>query len=457
MSHTCFQSQVFVPTSGRISCRETQNRIYASRQGRLSPYSRLQKCQSGKAEAATLPSGAGSVMTDGTVPEGHKGLHGFLYGDGGAEVHDGADRQYQSREGEDDGTTLVPVAQYLEAREGEKPLGVYALYDTSRNLQYVGYGRNIILAVKGQLGRVGEERCAFIRALVVVNQALMSRQHLEEQAGNWLREAGTTPPGNGIDRSEWEGPPRAGLSEADAGALEERALKMRKAMGENLADDVAGESPDVRTRRLNLIKAVEGDDWSSVIDGQTAETIADGGNPVEDTNQYPVATPFARASVHRSIGEAQAGEAPDLTPETVNAALDEVRPYLIADGGNVEVASVDEGVVFLRLQGACGTCPSSAGTMKMGIERALQGAFGEKLKGVHQLDAVNLSAGVASVDAHLDMLRPAIASYGAKVEVLEVEQGVCKVRFEGPPPIGMGVQAAIKDKFPDIRNVELVQ
>ena len=51
-------------------------------------------------------------------------------------------------QGEDDGTTLVPVAQYLEAREGEKPLGVYALYDAGRNLQYVGYGRNIVLAVK---------------------------------------------------------------------------------------------------------------------------------------------------------------------------------------------------------------------------------------------------------------------------------------------------------------------
>ena len=39
---------------------------------------------------------------------------------------------------------------------------------------------------------------------------------------------------------------------------------------------------------------------------------------------------------------------------------------------------------------------------------------------MHQLDAVNLSAGVASVDAHLDMLRPAIASYGAKVEVRHI-------------------------------------
>ena len=58
--------------------------------------------------------------------------------------------------------------------------------------------------MQGHLGRVGEERCAHIRALVIVNQALMSRQHLEEQAENRLREAGTTPPGNGIDRSEWE-------------------------------------------------------------------------------------------------------------------------------------------------------------------------------------------------------------------------------------------------------------
>lgn len=48
---------------------------------------------------------------------------------------------------------------------------------------------------------------------------------------------------------------------------------------------------------------------------------------------------------------------------------------------------------------------------------AVQGAFGSKLKGVQQLDAVSTSANVPAVDAHLDMLRPAIASYGAKVEV----------------------------------------
>lgn len=51
-------------------------------------------------------------------------------------------------QGEDDGTSLVPVERYLAVRQGEKPLGVYALYDSGRNLQYVGYARNIILAIK---------------------------------------------------------------------------------------------------------------------------------------------------------------------------------------------------------------------------------------------------------------------------------------------------------------------
>lgn len=75
--------------------------------------------------------------------------------------------------------------------------------------------------MQGHLGRVGEERCAYIRALVVVNQALMSRQHLEEQAQNWLAEAGTTPPGNGIDRSDWEVriAPNCGIEHRDSSAL----------------------------------------------------------------------------------------------------------------------------------------------------------------------------------------------------------------------------------------------
>jgi Fe-S cluster biogenesis protein NfuA len=64
--------------------------------------------------------------------------------------------------------------------------------------------------------------------------------------------------------------------------------------------------------------------------------------------------------------------AKELTLDNVETVLDELRPYLLADGGNVEVVEVEGPIVRLRLQGACGSCPSSAMTLRMGIERKLR-------------------------------------------------------------------------------------
>ncbi len=61
-----------------------------------------------------------------------------------------------------------------------------------------------------------------------------------------------------------------------------------------------------------------------------------------------------------------------LTTQNVEQVLDELRPYLMADGGNVELVDIDGPTVKLRLQGACGSCPSSAMTLRMGIERRLK-------------------------------------------------------------------------------------
>ena len=58
--------------------------------------------------------------------------------------------------------------------------------------------------------------------------------------------------------------------------------------------------------------------------------------------------------------------------ENIETVLDELRPFLLADGGNVEVVEIDGPVVKVRLQGACGSCPSSTMTLKMGIERKLR-------------------------------------------------------------------------------------
>ncbi|MGF1491043.1 MAG: NifU family protein [Microcoleaceae cyanobacterium] len=73
-----------------------------------------------------------------------------------------------------------------------------------------------------------------------------------------------------------------------------------------------------------------------------------------------------------------------LTPDNVETVLDELRPYLMADGGNVEVVELDGPVVRLRLQGACGSCPSSTMTLKMGIERRLK----EKIPEIAEVMAV---------------------------------------------------------------------
>jgi len=61
-----------------------------------------------------------------------------------------------------------------------------------------------------------------------------------------------------------------------------------------------------------------------------------------------------------------------LTLENVEKVLDELRPFLMADGGNVAVVELDGPIVKVRLQGACGSCPSSTMTLKMGIERKMR-------------------------------------------------------------------------------------
>jgi len=58
--------------------------------------------------------------------------------------------------------------------------------------------------------------------------------------------------------------------------------------------------------------------------------------------------------------------------EKVEAALNKIRPSLLADGGNVELVDVKEGVVRLKLTGACSGCPMAAMTLQHGIERVLK-------------------------------------------------------------------------------------
>ncbi len=70
--------------------------------------------------------------------------------------------------------------------------------------------------------------------------------------------------------------------------------------------------------------------------------------------------------------------------EQVQEVLDKLRPFLLRDGGDCDLVDVEDGVVKLRLLGACGTCPSSTITLKAGIERALL----EEVPGVVEVEQV---------------------------------------------------------------------
>jgi len=63
--------------------------------------------------------------------------------------------------------------------------------------------------------------------------------------------------------------------------------------------------------------------------------------------------------------------------EKVEKSLDKIRPALMADGGNVELVEVKDNVVKVKLTGACGGCPMSQMTLKMGIERHLKNEIPE--------------------------------------------------------------------------------
>ncbi len=80
------------------------------------------------------------------------------------------------------------------------------------------------------------------------------------------------------------------------------------------------------------------------------------------------------------------------TPELrgrVENALDNIRPYLAADGGNVKILEItEEGILKIELLGACGSCPMSAMTLKAGIEESVRKSVPE----ISKVEAVNLTA-----------------------------------------------------------------
>ncbi|MBI2875912.1 MAG: NifU family protein [Candidatus Tectomicrobia bacterium] len=70
--------------------------------------------------------------------------------------------------------------------------------------------------------------------------------------------------------------------------------------------------------------------------------------------------------------------------EQVEQALEKIRPFLQYEGGDVELVDIEGGTVKVRLTGACGSCPASQMTLKMGVERKLK----QEVPGVEEVISV---------------------------------------------------------------------
>ncbi|KAI6704632.1 hypothetical protein NL676_007594 [Syzygium grande] len=151
-----------------------------------------------------------------------------------------------------------------------------------------------------------------------------------------------------------------------------------------------------------------------------------------------------------------------LTAENVESVLDEIRPYLISNGGNVALHEIDGNVVRLKLQGACGPCPSSVMTMKMGIERCLM----EKIPKIVAVEPIageetGLEMNEENIEKVLEEIRPyLVGAAGRSLELVAIEEPIVKVRITSPTAGVMTVRVAVtqklREKIPAIAAVQLL-
>ncbi|KAL2476641.1 NifU-like protein 3 [Abeliophyllum distichum] len=151
-----------------------------------------------------------------------------------------------------------------------------------------------------------------------------------------------------------------------------------------------------------------------------------------------------------------------LTEDNVEKVLDEVRPGLMADGGNVVLHEIDGLVVVLKLQGACGSCPSSTMTLKMGIETRLRDKIPE-IEAVEQIldTETGLELNEENVEKILSEIRPYLAGTGGgELELVHIKDYIVKVRLSGPAAGVMTVRVALtqklREKIPVIAAVQLI-
>mmetsp|Transcript_7434 Transcript_7434/g.10544 ORF Transcript_7434/g.10544 Transcript_7434/m.10544 type:complete len:243 (-) Transcript_7434:227-955(-) len=142
-------------------------------------------------------------------------------------------------------------------------------------------------------------------------------------------------------------------------------------------------------------------------------------SPFDDADSETATADPMEAAVSGGNDDDDDGGPLDLTWDNVEKVLDKMRPYLIQDGGNVAISDIDGPVVKLELQGACGTCPSSTQTMKMGLERGLKERIPEIQEVIQSMpEGPELSED--QINVVLDGVRPFLDVAGGTIDISSI-------------------------------------
>jgi len=332
------------------------------------------------------------------------------------------------------GKVIYPVKAFLAGLSKQEPVAaVYAILNSEykrgksdgwdQSVVYVGVTRNLHSSLTEHLEKHGSQTVANVRALSFTFPQL---ETMRDTASSWRE-----------------------LIHQSTGERYLKATTLPTPLDElnllGIADFISNSSED---------EDEDDDDWANEMDDfvpQRSESI------------NPIISPFIRKDLGSLTPKS---DALSLTRENVDKILEEVRPYLISDGGNVSVRRVDEGNgdVYLKLEGACGSCSSSTITMKMGIERILKETFpmlGEVIQVTNDDEddaaASKIDSMYSAVKVEVDRLLPAIEAMGGSVEIVKVDstQGLVELNFCGASRVKTGLELALRD-IPSVKDVKFL-
>lgn len=318
-----------------------------------------------------------------------------------------------------DAKRVLPYKILLGGIKGHRVAAVYAVMNAQFKrgtngwdaCEYVGVSQDLAESLSKHLEKHGAENVAHIRTLSFATPDPNAMQQVAQDWRNLVQEAGKTLQDWGVDSLEY-------LYDEDE-------------------DDDEDDDDDLSAEEALAARIAEAEGMVYIRPKKTQPAAAD----------QPIISPFENSS----RDQAETSEALSFTQENVDKVLNEVRPYLIADGGNVKVEKVDEieKNVYLKLEGACGSCESSTVTMQMGIERTLRENFPD-MKEVIRVDSdawkpTELTEKV--VEEEVNRLKPAIVAMGGTCEIISVDSvtGVVDLKFRGAAKVRQGLELALLD------------